>query len=206
MALKLGVSRQTMCAHLKQLGKVKKLDKWAPHELSDQQMFRRLEVCSSLLRRNETDPFLDRIVTVGEKWVLYDNRQRSWRWLDSDEPPRSLPSRLCTCERQCSLFFGPTSALFISNSSKLDNRSRLTIIAIWSACGQNPESRNPDRSKSRQSKSRKVEIPHGSKSRRVEIPSKSKVHCKVWPCFSCALTFSFSLVLLTVLISLPSYG
>ncbi|KFD52841.1 hypothetical protein M513_06332 [Trichuris suis] len=62
MALKLGVSRQTMCDYLKQLGKVKKLDKWVPHELSEQQMFRRLEVCSSLLRRNETDPFLDRIV------------------------------------------------------------------------------------------------------------------------------------------------
>ncbi|KFD48898.1 hypothetical protein M513_10261 [Trichuris suis] len=91
MALKLGVSRQTMCAHLKQLGKVKKLDKWAPHELSDQQMFRRLEVCSSLLRRNETDSFLDRIVTVDEKWVLYDNRRRSWQWLGSDEPPRKFP-------------------------------------------------------------------------------------------------------------------
>ncbi|KFD71857.1 hypothetical protein M514_15967 [Trichuris suis] len=30
MALKLGVSRQTICAHLKQLGKVKKLYKWVP--------------------------------------------------------------------------------------------------------------------------------------------------------------------------------
>ncbi|KFD50320.1 hypothetical protein M514_08820 [Trichuris suis] len=91
MAVKFGVSRQTICAHLKQLGKVKKLDKWVPHELSEQQMFRRLEVCSSLLRRNETDPFLDRIVTVDEKWVLYDNRRRSWQWLDSDEPPRKFP-------------------------------------------------------------------------------------------------------------------
>ncbi|KFD70569.1 hypothetical protein M514_17362, partial [Trichuris suis] len=44
----------------------------------------------------------------------------------------SFPSHLCTCERQCSLFFGPTSASFISNSSKLDNRSRPTIIAICS--------------------------------------------------------------------------
>ncbi|KFD51843.1 hypothetical protein M513_07172 [Trichuris suis] len=30
MALKLGVSQLTICAHLKQLGKVNKLDKWVP--------------------------------------------------------------------------------------------------------------------------------------------------------------------------------
>ncbi|KFD49574.1 hypothetical protein M513_09517 [Trichuris suis] len=40
MAVKLAVSRQTICAHLKQLGKVKKLDKWDLHELSEKQMFR----------------------------------------------------------------------------------------------------------------------------------------------------------------------
>ncbi|KFD63194.1 hypothetical protein M514_24669 [Trichuris suis] len=84
-------TQDEMALKLGQLGKVKKLYKWVPHELSDQQMFRRLEVCSSLLRRNETDPFLDRIVTVDEKWVLYDNRRRSWQWLDSDEPPRKFP-------------------------------------------------------------------------------------------------------------------
>ncbi|KFD51546.1 hypothetical protein M513_07596 [Trichuris suis] len=89
MPLKLGVSQQTICAHLKQLGK--KLDKWVPHEMSEKQIFRRLEVCSSLLSRNETDPFFDRIVTVDEKWVLYDNRRRLWQWLDSDEPARKFP-------------------------------------------------------------------------------------------------------------------
>ncbi|KFD46562.1 hypothetical protein M513_12541 [Trichuris suis] len=99
MALKLGDSQQTICAYLKQLGKMKKLDKWVSHELSEKQMFRRLEVCSSLLSRNETDPFLDRIVTVDEKWVLYDNRQRSWHWLDSDEPPKNFPSRSSAPEK-----------------------------------------------------------------------------------------------------------
>ncbi|KFD67392.1 hypothetical protein M514_20428 [Trichuris suis] len=28
---------------------------------------------------------------MDEKWVLYDNRRRSWQWLDSDEPPRKFP-------------------------------------------------------------------------------------------------------------------
>ncbi|KFD61448.1 hypothetical protein M514_11021 [Trichuris suis] len=53
--------------------------------------FQTTEVCSSLLSRKETDPFLDQIVTVDEKWVLNDNRRRSWQCLDSDEPPRNFP-------------------------------------------------------------------------------------------------------------------
>ncbi|KFD48517.1 hypothetical protein M513_10594, partial [Trichuris suis] len=116
----------------KAAGEGEEVGQVGPPRAEREQLFRRLEVCSSLLSRNETDPFFDRIVTVDEKCVFYDNRRRSWRWLDSDEPPRKFPKPLCTCERQCSLFFGPTSALFISNSSKLDNRSRLTIIAICS--------------------------------------------------------------------------
>ncbi|KFD66898.1 hypothetical protein M514_02375 [Trichuris suis] len=40
IAVKFGVSRETICTHLKQLGKVKKLDKWVLHELSEKQMFR----------------------------------------------------------------------------------------------------------------------------------------------------------------------
>ncbi|KAF2345332.1 Transposase type 1 [Trinorchestia longiramus] len=41
--------------------------------------------------RNTNDPFLDRIVTCDEKWVLYDNRKRSGQWLDRDEPPKHFP-------------------------------------------------------------------------------------------------------------------
>ncbi|KAF2348802.1 Transposase type 1 [Trinorchestia longiramus] len=41
--------------------------------------------------RNTNDPFLDRIVTCDEKWVLYDNRKRSGQWLDCDEPPKHFP-------------------------------------------------------------------------------------------------------------------
>ena len=70
---------------------MKKLDKWVPHELNENQKNRRYEICSSLLLRNKNDPFLDRIVTCDEKWILYDNRRRFARWLDKDEAPRHFP-------------------------------------------------------------------------------------------------------------------
>ncbi|EFN65803.1 Histone-lysine N-methyltransferase SETMAR, partial [Camponotus floridanus] len=75
LALTFGVSKKTILTHLAQIGKVKKLDKWVPHELNDAQKQRRLEACLSLLSRNKTEPFLHRIVTCDEKWIMYDNRK-----------------------------------------------------------------------------------------------------------------------------------
>ncbi|KAF2362805.1 Transposase type 1 [Trinorchestia longiramus] len=87
----LGVSIATVSRHLKIIEKVKKLDKWVPHELNENQKLRRFEVCSMLSLRNTNDPFLDRIVTCDKKWVLYDNRKRSGQWLDRYEPPKHFP-------------------------------------------------------------------------------------------------------------------
>ncbi|KAF2365177.1 hypothetical protein FHG87_004070 [Trinorchestia longiramus] len=65
----LGVSIATVLYHSKIIGKVKKLDKWVPHELNENQKLRRFEVCSMLSLRNDNDPFLDRIVTCDENGV-----------------------------------------------------------------------------------------------------------------------------------------
>ena len=46
---------------------------------------------SSSLLLHKNDPFLDRVVTCNEKWVLYDNRRCSAQWLDADETPRHFP-------------------------------------------------------------------------------------------------------------------
>ena len=39
-----------------------------------------------MLKRNETDPFLKRIITDDEKWVVYDNVVRKRSWSKRDEP------------------------------------------------------------------------------------------------------------------------
>ncbi|KAF2363477.1 Transposase type 1 [Trinorchestia longiramus] len=89
MSHTLGVIITTVSRRLKIIGNVKKLDKWVPHGLNEK--LRHFEVCSMLSLRNTNDPFLDRIVTCDEKWVLYDNRKRSGQWLHRDEPPKYFP-------------------------------------------------------------------------------------------------------------------
>ena len=72
--------------HLKQIRKVKKLGKWVSHELTADQKNHRFEVLSSLIPHNNGEPFLKRIVTRDEKWILYDNQQRPAQWLDWEAP------------------------------------------------------------------------------------------------------------------------
>ena len=76
VAVEIEVDHSTVVHHLKQIGKSKKLDKWVPHELNNNQKNRRFEVSSMLLLRNKNDPFLEWIVTCDEKWILYDNQRR----------------------------------------------------------------------------------------------------------------------------------
>uniref|UniRef100_A0A0N5B5G0 HTH_48 domain-containing protein n=1 Tax=Strongyloides papillosus TaxID=174720 RepID=A0A0N5B5G0_STREA len=62
-----------------------------PHELNDYQKLSRYEICSSLILRNKNDPFLDRLITCDEKWILYDIRKRSGQCLGKNEAPKQFP-------------------------------------------------------------------------------------------------------------------
>ena len=53
------------------------------------QLTKRISICDSLLKLNETGPFLKRIITGDEKWVVYDNLVLKRSWSKRDEPAQS---------------------------------------------------------------------------------------------------------------------
>ena len=55
VAKELNVNHSTVILHLKQIGKVKKFDKWVPHELTANQKNCRFEVLSSLILHNHKE-------------------------------------------------------------------------------------------------------------------------------------------------------
>ncbi|XP_047365378.1 histone-lysine N-methyltransferase SETMAR-like [Vespa velutina] len=87
---KLNLSNSTIYDHLKGLGLTPKLDIWVPHVLTLRNLCRRVDVCDSLLKRRENDPFLKRIITGDEKWVVYNNVKRKRSWTKKDEPAQSI--------------------------------------------------------------------------------------------------------------------
>ncbi|KAJ0178922.1 hypothetical protein K1T71_005697 [Dendrolimus kikuchii] len=76
VAGELGIDHKTVLAHLKKAGYTKKLDIWVPHELTERNLMNRVLICDSLLRRNETEPFLKKLITGDEKWIMYDKKVR----------------------------------------------------------------------------------------------------------------------------------
>ena len=60
----------------KQIEKVKKFNKWVPHELTTNQKNYHLKVLSSLISHNNK-PFLNQMVTCNKKLIVYDNRGQS---------------------------------------------------------------------------------------------------------------------------------
>jgi len=81
----LGIDHKTILNHLHKAGYKKKFDVWVPHELSVRNMMDRINICDTLLKRNEIEPFLKRMITVDEKWIIYDNPTRKRSWIKKGE-------------------------------------------------------------------------------------------------------------------------
>jgi histone-lysine N-methyltransferase SETMAR len=92
------VSAETMRLHLCYLGKTNKLSRWVPHEVTVAQKAALADACWSLLSRQRKDPFLDRLLTCDEKWVLYDTPRRPPHEPVPKEPKPPLhPKKVVLC-------------------------------------------------------------------------------------------------------------
>ena len=61
---------------------------------------KRIFIFDSLLKRNKTDPFLKRIITGDEKWVVYDNVVRKRSLSKRDEPVHNRYQKWIFIERR----------------------------------------------------------------------------------------------------------
>jgi len=103
IAKELDIHHQTVLNHLDNAGYQKKLDVWVPHDLTEKNLINRISICESLLKRNEIEPFLKRLITGDEKWVTYDNIVRKRSWSKRGEAPQTVakpgltPNKLMLC-------------------------------------------------------------------------------------------------------------
>ncbi|XP_045447536.1 histone-lysine N-methyltransferase SETMAR-like [Melitaea cinxia] len=87
------VSTKTILVNLRQIGKVKKLDKWVSHELNERQRQICVETCFALVNRQTNKGTLNRIVTCDEKWILFENRKCLASWLNPGSVPKQCSKR-----------------------------------------------------------------------------------------------------------------
>jgi len=73
-ALKISIG--SVHLHLKQLGYINKLDVWVPHELKKVYLTQRIDIYDQLVKFEQSNPFLKRMITEDEKWIVYNNVQR----------------------------------------------------------------------------------------------------------------------------------
>jgi len=90
---------------LKKLGYTSKLDMWVPHELKEVHLTARINICDMLIKRQENDPFLKRLITGDEKWIVYNNVVRKRSWCRRDDLPQV--------------------------TSKADIHQRMIMLSVW---------------------------------------------------------------------------
>ncbi|PIC15027.1 hypothetical protein B9Z55_027134 [Caenorhabditis nigoni] len=91
IAKTLGITHATVENGLAALGKVKKLGRFIPHNLTKFDYDRRVDACTLLLTLHNGTRWLDHLVTGDEKWVLYSNHHRRAQWVDASEPAADVP-------------------------------------------------------------------------------------------------------------------
>lgn len=81
LADRLGCSHSTVDNYLHELGKVWRSGVWVPHDLTQSQRQRRVDLCMQNLTSHRNFEWLRNLITADEKWVLYVNHTRKRQWL-----------------------------------------------------------------------------------------------------------------------------
>lgn len=90
MAETLKISNSSVHDHLKKLNYVSRLDVWIPYELNEAQFKARKDICDILIKRERSNPFLNRLITGDEKWIAYNNVTRKRSWTRSHDSPQTI--------------------------------------------------------------------------------------------------------------------
>ena len=136
VARELSVDYSLIVWHLKQIGKVKKLGKWVPHELTANQK-NCLEVSSSLLLHSN-ELFLDQIVTCNENWIVYESWWQPAQQLDWEEALKSFPKPNLHQEKghgHCLVVCCCSDFLQLSESQQ----NRYIWEVCWASCWDAPK-------------------------------------------------------------------
>ncbi|GFW84946.1 histone-lysine N-methyltransferase SETMAR [Trichonephila clavipes] len=76
IAEEFGIHHTTVRDHINPLGFVLKQSVWVPHELMEKSLSDHVIMRSSHLTRHNEEPFLEKLITGDEKWILYENIKR----------------------------------------------------------------------------------------------------------------------------------
>ncbi|GFS83239.1 mariner Mos1 transposase [Trichonephila clavipes] len=91
----LNVDQSTVSRRLKIMGKIIKVGRWRPHELTDRQQENPKLVCKMLLARYKCKSYLHRIVTGDEKWIYFENPKHNRSYVDPGQPSKSAARQCC---------------------------------------------------------------------------------------------------------------
>ncbi|GFT91030.1 mariner Mos1 transposase [Trichonephila clavipes] len=89
LAEQLNFDQSTVSCRLKAMGKIIKVGRWKPHELTDRQQENRKIVCEMFRARYKCKSYHQRIVSSDEKWIYFENRKCNPSYVEPGQPSKS---------------------------------------------------------------------------------------------------------------------
>jgi histone-lysine N-methyltransferase SETMAR len=95
------------------LGLVWKKTRWLPHELTEAQKQKRVDVSTKLLERQQSRPFLQDLITMDETWIPFYNPDPKSTWGPANHRPQGTPKPDFRCQKiMLSVFWGPRGIIY----------------------------------------------------------------------------------------------